>query len=306
MQSAGRGGHIMPRFDLSQYVDVQTRVSAFWRDHPNGRIQTNLMSDPSDFTICRYVAYVYRDMGDPHPAADGWAFEAAGGAGANQTSHEENCATSAIGRALANLGYSKNAADRPSKEEMTKVVARDNKPKPDTTTKPKGAITTAQLRKIWAIANEKLRPVVGAPNVEATVKPIAYNAFGVDSLKALSATDAESFIDYLNRTAPAQIIKDSEAAMAEARGQPAISDDEAREIAWRERLEGAQTIAEVNTVGKEIAAAKVGGTPVSDALRQLFRQKSKEVQHQPVGVGALPGMPDDSDIGRRVGGFIQP
>jgi hypothetical protein len=111
----------MPRFDVSKYIDVQQRINRFWDEYPEGRIETNLMSPPDDFTQCRYVARVYKQAYDPLPAASGWAFEIAGGGGANATSHEENCETSAIGRALANMGYATSVDDRPSREEMTKV-----------------------------------------------------------------------------------------------------------------------------------------------------------------------------------------
>jgi hypothetical protein len=109
------------RFDLESYVDVQARINQFWTDHPEGRIITTLLSLPDEFDRCRYKAEVYFSWQDHKPAATGHAFELAGGAGANATSHEENCETSAIGRALANLGYAKTRQDRPSRQEMDKV-----------------------------------------------------------------------------------------------------------------------------------------------------------------------------------------
>ncbi len=115
---------------LENYIDVQTRINAFWRDHPGGAIRTRMMSLPDDFDRCRFLAEVYREQSDPVPAATGYAFEVAGGRGANQTSHEENCETSAIGRALANLGYAKSADDRPSRQEMEKVESVPDEPRP--------------------------------------------------------------------------------------------------------------------------------------------------------------------------------
>lgn len=112
----------MANFNLSDYVTVQDRIVQFWTDHPNGHIITNLMSDPGDFQTCRYKAEVYTSADETRPRATGWAFELAGKGMANQTSHEENCETSAIGRALANLGYATSQKDRPSREEMGKVA----------------------------------------------------------------------------------------------------------------------------------------------------------------------------------------
>jgi len=119
----------MARFNPDTYVTVQERIRRFWADHPDGAIRTELMSPPDDFTACRYVARLYRHRDDPHPAATGWAFELAGHSpqdGANYTSHEENCETSAIGRAAANLGYVTTTEERPSREEMGKVARRES------------------------------------------------------------------------------------------------------------------------------------------------------------------------------------
>jgi hypothetical protein len=116
----------MPQFDPNTYVDVQTRIGRFWAEHANGAIRTSLVSDPDDWERCRYRAEVYKDAASAYPDATGYAFEVAGGRGPNATSHEENCETSAIGRALANMGYATSGADRPSRQEMTKVAARDD------------------------------------------------------------------------------------------------------------------------------------------------------------------------------------
>jgi hypothetical protein len=108
-------------FNAKDYVDVQERITRFWREYPEGAIRTRLDSDPSDFTTCRYRAEVYKDRTSAAPDATGYAFEVAGGKGANSTSHEENCETSAIGRALANMGYATSGKDRPSRQEMEKA-----------------------------------------------------------------------------------------------------------------------------------------------------------------------------------------
>jgi hypothetical protein len=108
------------RFNLDNYITVQERVNRFWEENPNGRILTALCSDPDDWETCRYRAEVYADREDSRPITTGYAFEKVG-RGANLTSHEENCETSAIGRALANLGFATSHQERPSREEMAKV-----------------------------------------------------------------------------------------------------------------------------------------------------------------------------------------
>jgi hypothetical protein len=112
----------MPRFNLEDYVDVAERIRRFWELHPEGRIVTDLMSLPDEFERVVFKATVFRDSAPGRsPDATGWAAEVAGGQGANLTSWHENCETSAIGRALANLGFVTSTEQRASKQEMAKV-----------------------------------------------------------------------------------------------------------------------------------------------------------------------------------------
>ena len=119
----------MPRFDPNTYVDVQERINRFWSEYPDGRIVTELVSLPDDFERVVFRASIYKDRGNPGADATGFAAETQGGLGPNQTSWHENGETSAIGRALANMGYAKTREDRPSKQEMEKV-ARGPSPVP--------------------------------------------------------------------------------------------------------------------------------------------------------------------------------
>lgn len=105
-------------FDLSQYETVDSRINRFYEKYTNGRIITELIAYSDQAFIVK--AFVYRDLQDVNPSATGFAEERVGASPVNRTSALENCETSAIGRALANLNFAPKGA-RASIEEMTKV-----------------------------------------------------------------------------------------------------------------------------------------------------------------------------------------
>lgn len=111
----------MPGF-LDDYEPVEDRLREFWKDHPGGHIQTTVVAwDATSYIV---KAEVWRDPSDQYqlPSATGLAQETVAAKGVNSTSALENCETSAIGRALANLGYAAKGK-RPSREEMAKTKA---------------------------------------------------------------------------------------------------------------------------------------------------------------------------------------
>lgn len=87
------------------------------------------------------------------PKATGLAFEIEGTAGANATAALENAETSAIGRALANAGYSGNK--RTSREEMAKVNRASNPVPDDVFVKIDAAVSLEELEAIWKDGVEK-------------------------------------------------------------------------------------------------------------------------------------------------------
>jgi hypothetical protein len=114
----------MANFNLNDYETVESRIARFYKDYPDGRIITKNVTSIADRTVSTWVvkATVYLTDADQErklPKATGFAFEIDGAGMANKTSALENAETSAIGRALANAGYSGNK--RTSREEMAKV-----------------------------------------------------------------------------------------------------------------------------------------------------------------------------------------
>lgn len=86
-----RGGKI--------YVEVCKRIQGFWQLYPNGRILTRWFDLTDAHAVC--IAEVYDGE---VLIATGTAREDKGAGFVNKTSYVENAETSAVGRALGNLG----------------------------------------------------------------------------------------------------------------------------------------------------------------------------------------------------------
>lgn len=112
----------MPKSDLQlaggDYALVADRITLFYARHPDGRIITELVARTEREVTFR--AAVYRSADEREPAATGWASEREGDGDVNTVACLENTETSAIGRALANLGFTASSR-RPSAEEMVKA-----------------------------------------------------------------------------------------------------------------------------------------------------------------------------------------
>ena len=112
----------MAQFNLNDYETVEERIRRFYKDNKTGRIITENITTQQDRQVSTWVvqATVYLNDQTDKPKATGLAFEIDGQGMANKTSALENAETSAIGRALANAGYSGNK--RATREEMAKVA----------------------------------------------------------------------------------------------------------------------------------------------------------------------------------------
>ena len=140
-------------FNLADYEPVEVRLEKFIKDYPSFRISTEL----EVVEASRYIvkAYLFKNAEDGVAWATGYAEETVTSRGVNQTSALENCETSAIGRALANAGYAPKGK-RPSREEMTKVVATK-------VAKPPVQDVKADDQDYWTTPVGEYRGVVDAP-----------------------------------------------------------------------------------------------------------------------------------------------
>jgi hypothetical protein len=140
-------------FNLADYETVEVRLEKFIKDYADFRISTELEVVEKDRYIVK--AYLYKTANDSVAWATGYAEEKITDRGVNSTSALENCETSAIGRALANAGYAAKGK-RPSREEMTKVVATKVAKPPVQDVKPDN-------QDYWTTPVGEYRGVVDAP-----------------------------------------------------------------------------------------------------------------------------------------------
>lgn len=106
---------------LDSYEPVADRIAKFWEKY-DGRIHTEIVLINETEIVIKASIFTSKD--DTRPASIDFAQETRGSSNINKQSFVENCATSAIGRALATLNFQPKKdgkAVRPSREEMKKV-----------------------------------------------------------------------------------------------------------------------------------------------------------------------------------------
>ena len=163
----------MARFNLADYETVEERIKRFYGDWPDGRILTENETIPEyrleKIWVVRAMVYLNgEDVDRGCPKASGLAYEVDSASGPQAASALEVCETSAIGRALANAGYSGNK--RASREEMEKVQRfEEAKVQRDWLAEAENLKDVDQLRLLWAEASKQGAP----PEVLEKVKAYA-------------------------------------------------------------------------------------------------------------------------------------
>jgi hypothetical protein len=151
-------------FNLSEYTTVRERLIEFWKRYPNGRIETEIL----EWSDHRFIvaARLYRETTDEKPFSTGLANEVITDRGVNKDFALENGATSALGIACghANIGIDKH---KPSREEMTKVVAKKIE-------KPPVQEVKADDQDYWTTPVNEYNKVVQAPvTLDKAIETIA-------------------------------------------------------------------------------------------------------------------------------------
>ena len=131
-------------FDLNDYEMVKDRIPLFYEKYPEGRITCDIITENADWVTMK--AYLWGSLEAQvanAPLSTGIARETPGGF---IDKYYENCETSAIGRALANLNMFDG--NRPSREEMESAQSMPQARAMKQTSKPKGTTT----RSVTAVA----------------------------------------------------------------------------------------------------------------------------------------------------------
>jgi len=93
------------RFNPDEYISVAERITLFYGKFPHGRILTSVIEHDRESGFVLIRAEVYREPDDQLPAATGHAYELKSAGHVQAGSYVEVCETSAVGRALALLGF---------------------------------------------------------------------------------------------------------------------------------------------------------------------------------------------------------
>ena len=148
-------------FNLDNYEPVAPRLSR-WIDASTEaghlpRVITDMVHRGDGWCVFKASLYLNEDL-----IATGWAEEHQTDRGVNAASHVENCETSAVGRALANIGIAgSDPSKRPSREEMQKVARHPSQQNADkaqlgsAAAKPSGIATEGQRTLIKTMATER-------------------------------------------------------------------------------------------------------------------------------------------------------
>ena len=141
----------MPKFNVEDYEMVKDRIPLFLEKYPEGRINTEVISENNGVTMKAYLYKSLEEQVSCAPLSTGIAREVPGGF---IDKYYENCETSAIGRALANINL--YSGDRPSYEEMNSSKSmKETKSTTTSSSKP--------------TSPPKLNNPSGSPSVKQTV-----------------------------------------------------------------------------------------------------------------------------------------
>lgn len=181
------------------YITVAERLEAFVNDHPEGRISTELVYstfDPGSASGLVVVsAAVFKDRGsfeEPRLVPDGTGLASMpipGPTSFTKHSEVENAETSAIGRALAAIGYLAKTPDgKPRISSDDEITAKSNPSRDEE--KAANAATDPQLKKMFAMSKK-------AKMSKEELQEFVLRTTGKHSSKQLTRDDMDTIFENL-------------------------------------------------------------------------------------------------------------
>ena len=134
------------------YVMVHERIKHFWGERdPNWAIRTECVELTQEWCVIK--ASIIRPDGEV--IATGHAYEKADSTFINKTSYIENCETSAVGRALGNLGIGIDTSVASAEEVQNAIKQQEKQPSEPQTQEPKNKLLASdeqrkEIRKLAA------------------------------------------------------------------------------------------------------------------------------------------------------------
>lgn len=167
-----------------KYVEVNQRIKGFRMVHPNGRIETEIVSFENDEIVMQAKVF----DGDGKLISTGFARETASD-DFLKVNYLEVCETSCIGRALGFAGFGIDTS-LSSYEEVVNAIEKEEK-KPEEKPKPE-----KKKRNVPMAKKEQLEII---KNLDDSLKGWVLDKFKLDSLDDLSEEEADWFIDELKK-----------------------------------------------------------------------------------------------------------
>lgn len=132
-----------------EYIEVNERLKFFRHSYADYSLETEIIS--CDGGVCVMKATV-KDGGG-RTVSTGHAYEKEGSTFINKTSYIENCETSAVGRALGNLGIGIDTSIASAEEVQNAIKNQNKKPSLTLTAQIDRSVTEAAsvevLKEIW-------------------------------------------------------------------------------------------------------------------------------------------------------------
>jgi hypothetical protein len=213
--------HLRQLDNGSLYLDVKWRVHWLRSEHPDGEIETELLSVDDERAVCKAVVRI------PNGGS------ATGHASASRSatiSYIETAETRAIGRALATLGYGAEFVDddqtstRPAERPVSLVPSQPSPPVPPPSSAPTPAPTQPRVR--------PMRPVTERPEPAPSTEP-AQRREPREVRETAAPEDLESVLDGL----PTPMTRGSD-LRARQETQPRVTDRE--DVSWTKFWEWAK------------------------------------------------------------------